>query len=65
MSTRHVYRVYVRATAEQVWQARALAALGRPEESLDAWRAARAVPVDDPEDRAIVEADFADAPVPA
>lgn len=46
-------------------RARALGALGRDDESLAAWRAARAVPVEDPEDRAIVEADFADAPVPA
>lgn len=43
--------------------ARALAALGRDAEAADAWRAARAVPIADPEDRAIVEADFADAPV--
>ena len=38
-------------------------ALGRVDESLDAWRTAKGVPVADPEDLAIVEADFADAPV--
>ena len=45
-------------------RARALHALGRAEEAADAWRAARAVEVADPEDRAIVESDFAElAPV--
>lgn len=34
-------------------------ALGRTDEAADAWRAARAVPVADPEDRAIVEAALA------
>ena len=41
-------------------RARALHALGRPEAAAAAWSAARAVEVRDPEDRAIVEADFAD-----
>lgn len=41
-------------------RARALHALGRPEEAAAAWAAARAVEVADAEDRAIVEADFAD-----
>ena len=44
-------------------RARGLAALGREAESREAWLAAKAVPIADPEDRAIVEADFADAPV--
>ena len=44
-------------------RARALGALGRDDESLTAWRAAKAVPIADPEDGAIVDADFADAPV--
>ena len=43
-------------------RARALAALGDDEASLAAWAAARAVPIEDDEDRAIVEKDFADAP---
>jgi uncharacterized protein YndB with AHSA1/START domain len=43
-------------------RARALAALGRLDEALDEWAAAKAVPIADPEDLAIVEADFADAP---
>ncbi|MEL6893042.1 MAG: hypothetical protein AAFP84_15730 [Actinomycetota bacterium] len=43
-------------------RARALDALGRADESLDAWRAARAVPISDPDDQAIVDGDFADAP---
>ena len=43
-------------------RARALAALGRDEPARQAWRAARSVPVADPQDRAIVEADLADAP---
>ncbi|WP_432476531.1 SRPBCC domain-containing protein [Nocardioides sp. GXQ0305] len=42
-------------------RARALSALGRTDEAGAAWRAARAVEVADPEDRAIVEADFAAA----
>lgn len=46
-------------------RARALAALGRQTESAAEWAAARSVPVADPEDRAIVDADFADAPEPA
>jgi hypothetical protein len=41
---------------------RALIALGRRDEGLAAWATAKAVPVADAEDRAIVEADFADAP---
>ncbi len=44
-------------------RARALGALGRSDEAAEAWRTAKAVPVADPEDLAIVEADFADAPV--
>jgi len=43
-------------------RARALAALGREDESLAEWATAKSVPVVDPEDREIVEADFADAP---
>ncbi len=42
-------------------RARALLALGRREEGAVAWAAAWAVPVADPEDRAIVEQDFADS----
>ena len=41
-------------------RARALHALRRSDEAAAAWAAARAVDVADPEDRAIVEADFAD-----
>lgn len=41
-------------------RARALAALGRQEEAAAAAAAARAVPVADPEDRALVESDLAD-----
>lgn len=41
-------------------RARALHALDRAEEAATAWAAARAVEVADPEDRAIVESDFAD-----
>jgi uncharacterized protein YndB with AHSA1/START domain len=41
-------------------RARALHALSRTDEATAAWAAARAVEVTDPEDRAIVEADFAD-----
>ncbi len=45
-------------------RARALHALGRADEAAAAWREARAVEVADPEDRAIVESDFAElAPV--
>lgn len=44
-------------------RARALLALGRTAEGMAEWSAARAVEVVDPEDRAIVEADFVDAPV--
>lgn len=43
-------------------RARALRVLGREEEGLAAWAAAKQVPVVDPEDRVVVEADFADAP---
>ncbi|HQZ34238.1 MAG TPA: SRPBCC family protein [Ilumatobacteraceae bacterium] len=43
-------------------RARALRALGREDEGLAAWATAKQVPVVDPEDRDIVEADFADAP---
>lgn len=43
-------------------RARALALAGRDGESAAAWAAARAVPIADDEDRAILEADFADAP---
>ena len=43
-------------------RARALGALGRTDESLAEWTAAKAVPIADPEDLAIVEDDFADAP---
>jgi uncharacterized protein YndB with AHSA1/START domain len=43
-------------------RARALRALGREDEGLAAWAVAKQVPVADPEDRDIVEADFADAP---
>ena len=43
-------------------RARSLAGLGRDAEALQAWAAALAVEIADPEDRAIVEADFADAP---
>ena len=46
-------------------RARALRALGREAEGLAAWAAAKAVPIADPEDLAIVEGDFADAPVTA
>ncbi len=43
-------------------RARALRDLGREEEGLAAWAMAKQVPVVDPEDRDILEADFADAP---
>lgn len=43
-------------------RARALAALGRPDEAAAAMAAARAVPIHDPEDLAVVEKDFADLP---
>jgi len=43
-------------------RARALTLAGRDDEAAAAWTAARAVPIADPEDRAIVDADFADAP---
>ena len=43
-------------------RARSLAGLGRDAEALQAWAAALAVEIADPEDREIVEADFADAP---
>ncbi len=45
-------------------RARALRELGREEEGLAAWAAAKAVPVANVEDRDIIEADFADAPEP-
>lgn len=44
-------------------RARALAGLGREAEALAEWAAAVAVPIADPQDRQIVDADFADAPV--
>ncbi len=44
-------------------RARGLAGLGRHTEAAQAWATARAVPIVDPEDRAIVEADFADGPL--
>jgi len=37
-------------------------ALGRTDEGLAEWATAKAVPIADPEDLEIVEADFADAP---
>lgn len=40
-------------------RARSLWALGRADEARHEWAAARAVPIADPEDRAVVEADFA------
>lgn len=43
-------------------RARALRELGREEEGLASWAAAKAVPVANAEDRDIIEADFADAP---
>ncbi len=43
-------------------RARALRVLGREEEGLSEWAAALAVPIADPEDKAIVDGDFADAP---
>lgn len=43
-------------------RARALRDLGREDEGLAVWAAAKRVPIVDPEDRDIVEADFADAP---
>ena len=43
-------------------RARALTVLGRPADAREAWQAARSVPIANPQDRAIVEADFADAP---
>lgn len=43
-------------------RARALLALGRTDEGLAAWAAAKAVNIADPDDRAIVDGDFADAP---
>ncbi len=46
-------------------RARALRSLGREAEGLAAWAAAKAVPIADPEDLAIVEGDFADAPATA
>jgi len=43
-------------------RARALRDLGREDEGLAAWTTAKQIPILDPEDRDIVEADFADAP---
>jgi uncharacterized protein YndB with AHSA1/START domain len=43
-------------------RARALLALGREAEGMAAWVAAKAVEIADPEDKAIVDGDFADAP---
>lgn len=43
-------------------RARALRALGRHDEAVTAWSAARGVPIADTEDRAIVEADLAVGP---
>ncbi len=43
-------------------RARALSALGRGDEAVAEWALARAVPIGDPDDRAIVDADFADGP---
>ena len=43
-------------------RARALRALGREDEGLAAWAAAKAVAIADPEDQEIVDGDFADAP---
>lgn len=43
-------------------RARALQALGRTDEAAEAWRAAKAVPIADPEDQAILDADLADGP---
>ena len=40
-------------------RARALQALGRTDAAADAWAAAKAVPIADPEDQAIVDADLA------
>ncbi len=44
-------------------RARALVAVGRDDEGLAAWASALSVEVRDPEDRAILDADFADAPL--
>lgn len=43
--------------------ARAAALTGDTEQSALHWKAAKAVPIADPDDKAIVDADFADAPV--
>jgi tetratricopeptide (TPR) repeat protein len=43
-------------------RARGLTGLGRHTEAAQAWATARAIEIADPEDRAIVEADFADGP---
>lgn len=43
-------------------RARALLALGHEQDGLDEWAAAKAVPIVDPEDKAILDGDFADAP---
>lgn len=43
-------------------RARALLALGRTDEGMAAWTAAKSVTIADPDDKAIVDGDFADAP---
>lgn len=43
-------------------RARALQALGRSEEAATEWAAAKAVPIADPEDQAILDADLATGP---
>ena len=43
-------------------RARALLALGLEQDGLDEWTAAKAVPIVDPEDKEILDGDFADAP---
>jgi len=43
-------------------RSRALAALGRRDEAAEVWAAAREVPISDPEDRAVVEADLLEGP---
>jgi uncharacterized protein YndB with AHSA1/START domain len=56
---RHGLADFDLAYAHEV-RARALRALGRTDEAAASWAAATAVPVADDQDRAIVEADFAD-----
>jgi hypothetical protein len=43
-------------------RARALQALGRTDEAAVAWAAAKATPIADPEDQAIVDTDLAEGP---